>query len=80
MNRVLKLGAAALLAVGLTVPAVAFARITLDVQPADKSVIFFHNRHTALACTTCQPQNPTQRLRLFLSGRLCPQAARIVMI
>ena len=41
MNRVLKLGAAALLAVGLTVPAVAFARITLDVQPADKSVIFF---------------------------------------
>ena len=49
MNRVLKLGAAALLAVGLTVPAVAFARITLDVQPADKSVTFFHNRHTALA-------------------------------
>ena len=78
MNRVLKLGAAALLAVGLTVPAVAFARITLDVQPADKSVIFFHNRHTALACT--MPQNPTQRLRLFLSGRLCPQAARLAMI
>ena len=58
MNRVLKLGAAALLAVGLTVPAVAFARITLDVQPADESVIFFHNRHTALACTTCHAAKP----------------------
>ena len=59
MNRLLMLGTAALLAIILALPAVAVARKEITMSMTDRPVVFDHDRHMSLDCTTCHTVTPS---------------------
>lgn len=59
MNRLLKLGLAALLATCLAFPVYALAQMAIDADSANTMISFSHSQHPGLACSMCHTTERT---------------------